>query len=50
MTVRLLAAFLWSASLDIPRPAFHRYELARRDLLRAMRETRVNWLRSPGPC
>lgn len=37
---QFIAAFLWSAAMDIPRPAFHRYELARRDLLRAMRATR----------
>lgn len=34
---QFIAALLWVASLEIPRPEFHRFELARRDLLRAMR-------------
>lgn len=38
---QLIAALLWSASMDIPRPEFHRHELARRDLLRAMRQART---------
>jgi hypothetical protein len=33
----LIAALLLFASRDIPRPEFHRHELARRVLLRAMR-------------
>ncbi len=35
--IRIIAALLWVASIEIPRPEFHRWELARRDLLRAMR-------------
>jgi hypothetical protein len=38
MITRWIAALLLSASWDIPRPEYHRYELARRDLARAMRE------------
>lgn len=34
-----IAGLLWSASMDIARPEFHRHEAARRDLLRAMRST-----------
>lgn len=37
MVTQFIAALLWVASMDIPRPSFHRYELAWRDLLRAMR-------------
>lgn len=35
----VIAQALWIASLDIPRPDFHRHELARAQLLRAMRST-----------
>lgn len=43
---QLLASFLLYASWEIHRPGFHRWELARRDLLRCMRaDARPNYMR-----
>jgi hypothetical protein len=40
---RLVAALLYSASLDIPTPEFWRHTRARRDLMIAMRQEIERW-------
>lgn len=35
--VQFIAQLVWVASLEIPRPEFHRHELARQMLMRCLR-------------